>query len=92
MRAVLVWMLTVGLALTSCGDSSAEKTCIAGEKVGCTCADGNRGESFCPDDGSAYGACQCGDGSGNPSGTVCIAARQGVRLPGRRQRPRALPR
>ena len=42
-------------------DTTGGSACVPGQVSDCLCVDGSAGQQTCLPDGSAFGACECGD-------------------------------
>ena len=45
------------------GSDGGDATCTPGAQVACVCTSGDQGIQICNEDGSAFDACDCGDGT-----------------------------
>ncbi len=72
MRWLVVFTLSVGVAVSACGGGSADPACTPNEAVQCVCASGLEGVQECNSEGTGYKTgCQCaGESDTTNSDTV----------------------
>ena len=66
MRQIVIGAAALAAWVVGCGSSSnqspAATACVAGKVEACPCSGGAQGVQTCKDDGSGFGACDCGGG------------------------------
>lgn len=67
MRRILVLSLSTALVALAC---KGDQACPPGAQVSCACIDNKQGVQICDNDGSSYGACDCGTGGSSSSSSA----------------------